>query len=75
MIVYRPSNSDQTHSVQVDDAEATSYIIESVMTETEYTVQMIAYMELSTSLSNSATVYLDGKCNHGIEHVHTYMYM
>ena len=63
VIVYRPSNapSNQTLSAQVDDAEATSYVIKSVMTETEYTVQVLAYMELPTTLSNGATVYLDGK--------------
>ena len=70
VIVYRPSSapSNQTMSVQVD-TEATSYVIESVMTETEYTVQVLAYLELPTSLSSSATVYLDGKSKCAAEHI------
>ena len=64
VIFYSPSSpmADHTLSVQVDDPEATSHTIQSMMTQTEYTIQMLAYAELSTALSDSTTVYLDGKC-------------
>ena len=60
VIFYSPSSpmADHTLSVQVDDPEATSHTIQSMMTQTEYTIQMLAYAELSTALSDSTTVYL-----------------
>ena len=62
LILYHPSNApQQALSEIVNDPSATDYLIEGVMAETEYTVQMVAYAELPTSLSINATVYLDGK--------------
>ena len=68
-IYYRPTNSpsDQTQFVLVNNGDATSYTVEGIKPETEYTVQMLTYAELPTTLSNTATVFLDG------EYMHTYI--
>ena len=63
LIVYRPSvaNPSESVSIRIDNATATSYLIENMAAETEYTIQMLAFAELPTSLSNSITIFLDGK--------------
>ena len=61
-VVYRPTSTppSQALHVRVEDAGATNYTIQSVETEANYTVQVLAYIHLPSSLSQAATVYLDG---------------
>ena len=60
IILYGPADTPPL-SVRVTDSAATTHTIEGIAVETEYTVQMWAYIDLPSSLSNSATVYLDGE--------------
>ena len=60
IILYGPADTLPL-SMRVTDSTATTHTIEGIAVETEYTVQMLAYIDLPSSLSNSATVYLDGE--------------
>ena len=64
LILYRPTSQVHNETVRIDNSTATSYIIESVMGQTVYTIQMLAYLELSTSLSNTVEIEIDGKYGH-----------
>ena len=60
VMFYPTDDTEAITNVRVDDGIATSYTIENVETETEYTVQMLAYIHLPSDLSETTTVYLDG---------------
>ena len=62
LILYTSEVHNET--VRIDNSTATSYIMESVMGQIVYTIQMLAYLELSTSLSNIVEIELDGKYGH-----------
>ena len=64
LILYRPTSEIHNETVRIDDSTATSYIIENVMGRVNYTIQMLAYLELSSSLSNIVEIELDGKYGH-----------
>lgn len=64
LILYRPTSEVYNETVRIDNSTATSYTLESVVGQTEYTIQMLAYFELSTPLSSSVEIKLDGKYKH-----------
>ena len=64
LILYRPTGGVHNETIRIDNSTARSYVIESVMGRVKYTIQILAYLELSTSLSNIVEIELDGKYGH-----------
>ena len=61
IIVYGPKDAQPTETVNVDNPAVTAHTLEDIAPETEYTVEMWAYLELPSSRSQPTTIHLDGE--------------
>ena len=58
-------------AVNVDNPAVTAYTLEDITLETQYTVEMWAYLELPSSRSQPTTIYLDSENLYKVLYLHT----
>ena len=64
IIVYGPKDApppETLSAVNVDNPAVTAYTLEDITPESEYTIEMWAYLELPSSRSQPTTIHLDGE--------------